>query len=36
MIEIRNDLIADQEGQAIWAGLLAELIAEATQEKEQT
>lgn len=32
MIEIRNDLIAGKEGQAVWAGLLAGLIEEATRE----
>lgn len=32
MIEIRNDLIAGEEGQAIWAGLLGGLIQEVTKE----
>jgi predicted N-formylglutamate amidohydrolase len=31
MIEIRNDLIADAEGQATWAGLLGGLIQEVTK-----
>ena len=33
MIEIRNDLIAGAEGQAIWAGLLGGLIEEVTTEE---
>ncbi|MDP4822576.1 MAG: N-formylglutamate amidohydrolase, partial [Aestuariivirgaceae bacterium] len=36
MIEIRNDLIADEKGQAAWAGLLAGLIAEAVTENGST
>jgi predicted N-formylglutamate amidohydrolase len=32
MIEIRNDLIAGEEGQAIWAGLLAGLLSENFQK----
>ncbi len=32
MIEIRNDLIADDKGQAAWAGLLAPLLAQALEE----
>lgn len=32
MIEIRNDLIAEEEGQAAWAGLLGGLIDEVTKE----
>jgi predicted N-formylglutamate amidohydrolase len=35
MIEIRNDLIAGEKGQAAWAGLLGGLIEEATIEKQQ-
>jgi predicted N-formylglutamate amidohydrolase len=31
MLEIRNDLIADQAGQAAWAARLAELIEESTR-----
>ena len=34
MIEIRNDLIAGEEGQAVWAGLLGGLIQEVTKEEQ--
>lgn len=36
MIEIRNDLIADEKGQAAWAGRLAGLITEAVTENGST
>ncbi len=34
MIEVRNDLIADQTGQGVMAGYLSELIAQAIGQQD--